>query len=395
MTTRTWTYRYKSPVDGRMRQVKIGAWPAMSVAAAAGEWEKLRAARDAGADPAAEKRQIKQSAGDMVTQASNYLMRHVCNDYLAGHVDRRRKPKGATEVRRMFKTMLGALGDKTAEQITRADAFDLINSFADIPVQAKKLRSELAAAWSYAHDSGRLPETVPNWWRLIMHGRLRSNGKKIQGEPIGVTKRYLSDTETGELIRWLPNFSRLLEEALTLYLWTGTRGVEIMAMEGCELTEEPDGLWWTIPKRKTKNARYPEAMDHRVPLTGRAERIVRRRWQVAGNGYLFPSNGALSGGHTQQKVISEGVYYYQPYSEVRPERKRPRLTVTHWAPHDLRRTVRTMLAATGCPKEVGEVIIGHMLKGVEGTYNRHTYDRERRLWLTRVSDRLEELAETR
>ena len=32
---RTWTYRYKSPVDGRMRQIKIGRWPAMSVHAAA------------------------------------------------------------------------------------------------------------------------------------------------------------------------------------------------------------------------------------------------------------------------------------------------------------------------------------------------------------------------
>lgn len=31
---RTWTYRFKSPVDGRMRQQKLGEWPAVSYAAA-------------------------------------------------------------------------------------------------------------------------------------------------------------------------------------------------------------------------------------------------------------------------------------------------------------------------------------------------------------------------
>lgn len=33
-TARAWTYRYRSPVDGRMRQVKLGRWPAMSFPAA-------------------------------------------------------------------------------------------------------------------------------------------------------------------------------------------------------------------------------------------------------------------------------------------------------------------------------------------------------------------------
>ena len=39
-----------------MKQVKIGHWPAMSVAAAIAEWEKLKAKRANGHDIAAEKR---------------------------------------------------------------------------------------------------------------------------------------------------------------------------------------------------------------------------------------------------------------------------------------------------------------------------------------------------
>ncbi len=56
---KTWIYRYKSPVDGRMKQTKIGRWPAMSLHAAVAEWEKLRAERDQGADPAREAKEVR------------------------------------------------------------------------------------------------------------------------------------------------------------------------------------------------------------------------------------------------------------------------------------------------------------------------------------------------
>lgn len=393
-TRRTWIYRYKSPVDGRMKQTKIGAWPAMSPAAAIVEWEKLRAARDSGRDIAAERRSDRAAAravenGEIVPDTAGYTVRRLCKDYLTGHVERRRKLKGAREVRRMFDMMLGALADAKPETITRAQAFDLLQSYAATPVQAAKLRAELGAAWDYAYDAGRLADTVPNWWRQIMRGRLRSNGKRIAGLRVGTAKRVLSPTETGELIRWLPNFSALIDDVLTLYLWTDTRGAEIVAMEADEITEESDGLWWTIPKAKTKNASRDGATDLRVPLVGRAETVVRRRLAVAGRGYLFPSR---AGGHVDQKVIPEAVYGFQPYAQTHPERDRPRLPVTHWAPHDLRRTSRTFLAALGCPKEIAELIMGHMLPGVEGVYNLHTYDRERREWLGRLSDYLESLA---
>lgn len=48
-----------------------------------------------------------------------------------------------------------------------------------------------------------------------------------------------------------------------------------------------------------------------------------------------------------------------------------------------------MLAALGCPYEVGEAIIGHMLPGVGGVYNRHDYDAERRQWLSKLDAKLE------
>ncbi|RKP46660.1 tyrosine-type recombinase/integrase [Pararobbsia silviterrae] len=387
-TRKSWIYRYKSPISGLMKQTKIGAWPNMSVAAAITEWEKLRELRDAGIEPGGDKR---KTSADMVPQTSRYTVEQVCRAYLVGHVEVSRKSKGAAEIARMFRTMLDDVKDLDASSVTRSQAFDLLESHRSRPVQAQKLRAELGAAWDYALDAGRLPDTTPNWWRQILRGKLRSTGKTIAGERVGSVKRVLSDAEVGELIRWLPNFSDLLSDALTLYFWTGTRGGEIVAMEGAEIADEPDGLWWTIPKAKTKNARRDRATDLRVPLIGRAEAIVRKRKSHFGDRYLFPVG---FDGHSPQNTIQTQVYYHQPYSNTRPKMRRPRLTVSHWTPHDIRRTVRTMLAAMDCRDDVAEAVLGHVQPGVKGVYNRHSYDKQRREWLTKLSAHLETLAST-
>lgn len=400
---RSWIYRYRSPIDQALRQVKLGEWPTMSVSAAIAAWGLVRAQREEGGDPAlqaraerAQKRQLVEQT-KAAAQLATYTVRNLVDDYLRGHIDLKRADKGAAEVRRMFKTMLGALAAVPAAELTRAQAFDLIASFADsAPVQAAKLRAELGSAWDYAHDAGRLPEAVPNWWRKILRGKIKSKGKQVSGKKSGVQKRVLTPAEVGELIRWLPNFGRRVDDVLTLYLWTGARGAEIVGMRGEEIRFEPDGeLWWTCPKAKTKNARHVDATDFRVPLFGRARAVVMRLKAEYGDGWLFPAkgrDGVLR--QAQQKTIQEAVFGRQPYCTYSPERPRSRLPVTHWAPHDLRRTVRTLLASMGCPREIGEVVLGHMITGVAGIYDRHGYDEERKVWLSKLSDRLEVLAST-
>ncbi len=396
---KTWVYRYKSPVDGRMRQFKIGQWPAMSVHAAVAGWERLREARSGGEDPALAarlRRAESRRKAELERQATGrqvYTVERVCDDYYLGHVRFSRAHKGATEVRRMFATMLGEAAKLPAASLTRAQAFDLIKSYAEAaPVQARRLRAELGAAWDYAIDAGRLDENTPNWWRQILRGKIRSKGKKVAGANVGIVKRVLSEEEVGRLIRWLPNFTALVEDVLTMYLWTATRGGEICTMRGDEVTRDSDGTWWwTIPKEKTKNAQHPGATDLRVPLFGRALNVVLRRKERYGDSFLFPAK-TKELKPTEQKTVQVAVYYHQPYSATTPSHQRPRLTVTHWGAHDLRRTARTLLAALGCPDAVGEAILGHKPAGIIATYNRHSYDPERKEWLKRLSDHLEVLA---
>ncbi|MFM0752631.1 tyrosine-type recombinase/integrase [Paraburkholderia strydomiana] len=388
-TDKSWTYRYRTE-DGRLGQVKIGEWPKMSVAAAVAAWEKLRAERDAGRDPGAERRAARTAAsGDAPKAKGSPTVADVLRDYVHGHINVHRKAKGAAEVRRMFDKMIPAtFAAKDAAIIKRRDAFDLIKSHERIPVQAANLKRELGAAWSYALDSGRLPDDTPNHWRDILRGKLQSAGKVVDGERV-TAKRVLSAAELGTLIPWLPNLSRLVEDVLIIYLWTGLRGAEIVAIEGAWVTEEADGWWVTIPKAKTKNAKRAHATDMRTPLVGRAEMIIRRRLGVHGKGALFPSE---AGGAVSQKTIQTAVWFHMPHSKTRPQWERPRLPVEKWSPHDLRRSVRTTLAAMGCPSEVAEAILGHVPPGIVGVYNLHSYDAEKREWLTKLSARFEELA---
>lgn len=396
---RTWTYRYRSPIDSKLRQIKIGTWPATSIHAAVTAWEVYRQQREAGRDPALEAKAVRSderatAAAAKKKKSKPYTVADVANEYWEGHIVVSRKPKGVTEVRRMFDKMLGDVGAVPAVDLTRAQAFDLLKSHAeDRPVVAGYLRTELGAAWDYAIDAGRLPEACPNWWRLIMRGKLKSKGKKIAGENIGTKKRALSPAEVGVLIRWLPNFTQLISDALVMYLWTCCRGAEILTMEGKEVRLEGDTYWWVVPKEKTKNAHVDSAGDLRVPLFGRALAVVRRRIDRYGDGALFPArrrDGRIV--CVEQKTIQSTVWFHQPYSTTRPESERPRLPVTHWAPHDLRRTSRTLLASKGCEYEVGESILGHVLPGVLGVYNVHAYDAERVKWLRLLSDYLEQIA---
>jgi integrase len=117
--------------------------------------------------------------------------------------------------------------------------------------------------------------------------------------------------------------------------------------------------------------------------------VVERRLAAAGDGYLFA--GETETGHISQAHISSQLHFRQPYAKYRKDVERTRLTVTHWSPHDLRRTSRTMIAGLGCPHEIGEALLGHVLPGVGGIYNLHQYDAERRHWLQRLSDRLDVL----
>jgi len=391
-TKRTWTYRYKALADGRMKQIAIGPYPAMSIQAAAAQWQALRDRRGAGVDPGQERRAERKGVVKSQSDPAMTSVRRVVEDFVTGHLEQNRQAAGAAAAKRALDRLLEAepaFASRTAASITRADCFDLLDARKATPTAAAKLRSLLGSAWEYALDAGRLPETAPNWWRQVMKGRLKSKGKRLGGENIGQQRRVLQDAELAQLLAWLPNMHQLGRDTFEMYLWTCARGVEILAMQPEHITEESDGWWWTVPKELTKNARFPMAVDLRVPLIGRAHEIVKRRLQPVGkSGFIFED---VRGEQYTQHDFSTYIYGLQPYSAKAKRRQGQGglvLPVTHWTPHNLRRTSRTKLAALGCPKEIAEAILGHLPEVIEGTYNAYRYDAERRLWIGKLAESL-------
>jgi integrase len=49
-----------------------------------------------------------------------------------------------------------------------------------------------------------------------------------------------------------------------------------------------------------------------------------------------------------------------------------------WTVHDIRRSVATHMARMGVPQEHIERVLGHVVQGVAGTYNRYSYMDEKR-----------------
>lgn len=91
-TKRTWTYRYKSPMDGRMEQVALGQSPAMSIQAAASAWQALRDQRGTGADPGQQVRDQRNAVRRPPVDPSTTTVRRVVEDLCT----RRRDPGHAT-----------------------------------------------------------------------------------------------------------------------------------------------------------------------------------------------------------------------------------------------------------------------------------------------------------
>lgn len=388
-TKKTWVYRYRSPVNDKLRQIKIGTWPAMPPAEAAGLWSDLRARREAGEDPAQEKKQARYKV--VSAPEAGYTMKRMVEHYHDEHLALNRKPKGALLIKKRLLAAIVGYEGMEVERTGRRFVHDFLMAKSEAPVLAQSVRSEMGAAWAHAANAGRISEDLPNWWRQVEMPTLRSKGAMRDGKRKGTGKRVLRPEELRLLFTdQLRLFSQQVQDFLVLQQWTCARGGEICQMHTDQLRRGDDGvLWWTVPKELTKVARFDSASDYRVPLVGRAEAVVVR---LMGErlGWLFPSV-SRSGERTyvKQPYMQSKVHYRQPYSNCRKDHVRERLRVTHWSPHDLRRTGRTMLAALGCPSEIAEAIIGHVKPGIEGVYNLYAYDREKVEWLTKLANQLE------
>ena len=62
-----------------------------------------------------------------------------------------------------------------------------------------------------------------------------------------------------------------------------------------------------------------------------------------------------------------------------------------WRLHDLRRTARSLMSRAGVQSEHAERVMGHVIPGVEGIYDRHSYDTEKADALRKLQALIEDI----
>ncbi|PBB21148.1 integrase family protein [Mesorhizobium sp. WSM4313] len=153
-------------------------------------------------------------------------------------------------------------------------------------------------------------------------------------------------------------FGDILKIALT----TAQRREKILTMQWDDVSV--DGIWHVPGADREKGT------GGELKLPGLALDIIRARKRVGENPYVFAgrTKGSFFSGVSKAKTDFD-----------------QHVPIPHWTVHDLRRTARSLMARAGVDSDTAERVMGHVIDGVEGVYNRHKYTDEKASALTRLA----------
>lgn len=344
-------------VEGKQRRKTIGDYPTWTLEAARIEAREMVQRISKGDDPLEEKRRRRAEP----------LVQNVARDWLEKHASGLRS---FVTIRGLVENdIIPAIGDMKITDVRRRDVIELVEAKAEkTPRSAAQLLIYARKILTFAADreyiaANPVADLKPDSITVI--------GKKKPLTPT-VRKRVLDVEEIRQFWHKVQDaeVSKLTALALKLVLVTGQRPGEVAGMHENEIS----GRWWTIPasrrgKTDTIQRVYLTDTGLSVIAEARAEidRLTRRR-KDPWTGHCFEArpgkpitNGALARAATRHR-------------EHLSNKDDP--TWGHWTPHDLRRTMRTGLSACRIRPDIAEIAIGHVIGGIRGTYDQHSFEDE-------------------
>lgn len=152
---------------------------------------------------------------------------------------------------------------------------------------------------------------------------------------------------------------------------TASRPGEAIQIEWVDLH---DNLW-IIPQEKSKNS------EQRIlPISPMMQSILDIQKSDSKSSYIFPST-------------LTGKSYHENSENHVITRIRKSRSMTHFTPHDLRRTAASFMARFGASRVVLRKILNHVDREVTDIYDRHTYEKEKMDALVSWNDYLLSLLE--
>jgi integrase len=279
------------------------------------------------------------------------------------------------EVDRIFKVyVLSAWSARAVASIGRRDVAELLDGIEDNngPVMADRVLAWVRKLfnWYATRDDDFRSPIVKGMARTTPRERARD--RVLSDDEIRAlwTATAKSDPATfGPLVRTL--------------LLTAQRREEVAQMRRGELNDDT----WTIP-----GERYKTKRPNVVPLPNTVRGIIDARptWPERKDGqpadYVFTTTGhkPFSGFSKAKRTVDADML-------AALQKDNPNATLPQWTVHDLRRTARSLMSRAGVPAEHAERVLGHVIAGMAGVYDRHAYIDEKRAALIKLEVLLQQI----
>jgi integrase len=340
---------------GREYRYTIGAWPDWSALKAVRAARDLRQRVDRGENP----------LDDRTPPPATATVASVLDDFITRHVRTLRKRSADEYVsafNRLVKPRIGKLG---IYEVRRSHVIKMLDEIEDEngPVMADRTLAYLRKAFNW-HATRDDQFNVP-----VVRGMARVKPKER------ARTRILSDGEI-RLIWPVLGEAGTFGAFVRMLLLTAQRRDEVAQMSRKEIG--PDGIW-TIPAQryKTKRPNY-------VPLSRHALDVVGAQPIIEGCDYVLPSRARTPySGFGKSKAKLDRLVLVALKKQVKKGAKVEPLP--NWTLHDLRRTAKTLMVRAGVRPDISERVLGHVIAGVEGTYDRHSYADEKREALEKLA----------
>jgi integrase len=349
----------------------LGEYPAVSLAEARKAASRAAGQLRAGEVPptadqlalARAREAERQAANTVGALASLFIDKHVKAPRAPN--DPRPRLRSWKEVERIFQFyVLPAWKARTVTSIKRRDVSELLDVIESNngPVMADRVLAWVRKMfnWHATRDDDFVSPIVKGMARTKPKARAR--------------KRMLDDREIRALWKATaatkpPAFGSLVRALLL----TAQRREEVAKMR----LREIDGIRWTVPDERHKTGDIEGAKL--VPLPKQVQDIIAAQPTWRGGDYVFTTTGdAPFSGFSKCKAqldvdMRAALREIDGQAELQP-----------WVLHDLRRTARSLMSRAGVPAEHAERVLGHVIPGVAGVYDRHAYADEKRAALFKL-----------
>ena len=330
-----WAFRFTKA--GKVSESGLGSFPDVSLAVAREKAGDARKLLQAGVSPVEAKRQAKIKAAGKPTFGK------MADDLIASKATAWRNDKHKAQWTMTLERYCAPIRSKAVDEIETADILAILTPlWKRAPETASRLRGRIEAVLDAAKAKGYRTGENPAAWRGHLSHLLPARQKLTRGHHAAMPY-----TDIPAFVANLRERDALAALALEFCILTATRSGETLNARGEDIDET--GKVWIIPDHRMKAGK-----EHRVPLSGRAMKIIEKLKTFKINDCLFPG-------------YAEG----KPLSNMAMEMTLRRMKIDDVTVHGFRSAFRDWCGnETPFPREVAEAALAHVVGGVEGAYRR-------------------------